>query len=47
MESILEKKLSMKVFEWLVSLVGCKIYGTMELEAKESRKSLVSCVHYN
>ena len=30
-----------RVFEWLVSLAGCRIYGIIELEAKESRKSLV------
>ena len=41
LESILEKMLSMRVFEWLVSLVGCRIYGIIELEANESRKSLV------
>ena len=39
--SILEKMLSMVVFEWLVSLDGCRIYGIIELEAKEPRKSLV------
>ena len=33
--------LSMRVFEWLVSLVGCRIYEIIELEANESRKSLV------
>ena len=32
LESILEKMLSMRVFEWLVSLVGCRIYGITELE---------------
>ena len=41
LESILEKMLSMRVFEWLVSLVGCRIYEIIELEANESRKSLV------
>ena len=29
------------VFEWLVNLVGCKIYGIKELEASESKKSFV------
>ena len=31
----------MRVFEWLVSHVGCRIYGIIELEPKQSRKSLV------
>ena len=35
----LQKLLSMRVFEWLVILVGCKIYGIKELEASESKKS--------
>ena len=29
-----------EVFEWLVSLVGSRIYVIIELEAKESKKSL-------
>ena len=37
----LENILSMRVFEWLVIVVGCKIYGIKELEANESKKSLV------
>ena len=37
----LQKLLSMRVFEWLVILVGCKIYGIKELEASESKKSFV------
>ena len=37
----LENILSMRVFEWLVILVGCKIYGIKELEASESKKSFV------
>ena len=37
----LENILSMRVFEWLVILVGCKIYGIKELEANESKKSFV------
>ena len=41
LESILEKMLSMRVFEWLVSLVGCRIHGIIEFEANESRKLLV------
>ena len=32
----------MSVLELLVSLSGCKIYGKIELEARESRNSLVS-----
>ena len=37
----LENILSMRVFEWLVILVGCKIYEIKELEANESKKSFV------
>ena len=40
-ERTLEKILSMRVLEWLVSFVGCKIYGMLEFEARESRNSLV------
>ena len=40
-ESTFEKILSMRVLEWVVSLVGCKIYGMIEFEARESRNSLV------
>ena len=40
LESIFQKILSMRVFEWLVSIVGCKINGIIKLEAKKSRKSL-------
>ena len=36
-ETILENILSMRVFEWLVILVGCKIYGIKEFEARESK----------
>ena len=39
--STFEKILSMMVLEWLVSLVGCKIYGMIEFKARESRNSLV------
>ena len=28
----------MRVFELLIVLVGCKIYGIKEIEASESRK---------
>ena len=37
----LENILSMRVFEWLVILVGCKIYGIKELETSEFKKSFV------
>ena len=40
-EVTLENILSMSVFKWLVSLVGCKIYGINEFEARESKNSLV------
>ena len=40
-ESTLETILSMRVLEWLVTLVGCRIYGMVEFEARESRNSLV------
>ena len=33
--------LSIRVLEWLVILVGCKIIGKNELEARESQTSLV------
>ena len=37
----LENIMSMRVFEWLVILVWCKIYGIKELRASESKKSFV------
>ena len=37
----LENILSMRVFEWLVILVGSKIYGIKVLEASESKKPFV------
>ena len=40
-EIILENILSISVLEWEVSRAGCKIYGTKELEARESINSLV------
>ena len=40
-ETTLEKILSMRVLEWLVIHVGCRIYGIIEFEAIESRNSLV------
>ena len=30
-----------KVLEWLVTLVGCKIEGINELEARESKNSFL------
>ena len=40
-EIILENILSISVLEWEVSRAGCKIYGTKELEARESINLLV------
>ena len=34
-----ENILSIRVLEWLVVLVGCKIKGINELDARESKKS--------
>ena len=36
-----ENIMSVRVFEGLVILVGCKIYGIKELKASESKKSFV------
>ena len=36
-----ENVLSIRVFEWLVILVGCKIKVINELEAGESKNSIV------
>ena len=36
-----ENILSIRVLEWLVILVGCKIKGINELEARESKDSFV------
>ena len=36
-----ENILSIRVLEWLLILVGCKIKGMNELEARESKNSLV------
>ena len=36
---IFENILSIRVLKWLVVLVGCKIKGIKELEARESKKS--------
>ena len=38
----LENMLSLKVLEWLVILVGCKTKSINEVEARESKNSLVS-----
>ena len=37
----LENVLSIRVLEWLVILVGCKIQVINELEARESKNSFV------
>ena len=36
-----ENILSIRVLKWLLILVGCKIKGISELEARESKNSLV------
>ena len=41
-ESIFDKILSMRVLEELISLLGCKTYGIIEFEARESKNSLVA-----
>ena len=38
---IFENILSIRVLEWLVILVGCKIKGMNELETRESKNSFV------
>ena len=42
-----ENILSVRVLEWLVILVGCKIKGINELEARESKTHLTDYAHYN
>ena len=37
---IFENILSIRVLEWLIILVGCKIKSINELEARESKDSL-------
>ena len=37
-----ENALSIRLLEWLVILVACRIQGINELEARESKNSLVS-----
>ena len=36
-----ENILSIRLLEWLVILVGCKVKGIKELEARESKNSFV------
>ena len=36
-----ENILSVRVLEWLVILVGCKIKGINELEARKSKNSFI------
>ena len=36
-----ENMLSIRILEWLVIQVGCKIKGIKELEARESKNSFV------
>ena len=40
-EIVLENILSMRVFEWLLILVGYNIYDIKELKARESKNSFV------
>ena len=42
-----ENILSIRVLEWLVILVGCKIKDMNELEARESKFHLFDYAHYN
>ena len=42
-----EDILSIRVLEWLVILVGCKIEGMNELETRESKNVLSDYAHYN
>ena len=39
--TMFENILSIRVLEWLVVLLGCKIKGINELDASESKNSLV------
>ena len=41
-ESTFDKILSMRILEWLVTLVGCEIHEKIEFETKDSRNSLAS-----
>ena len=42
-----ENILSIRVLEWQVILVGCKIKGINELEARELKIHLSDYAHYN
>ena len=42
-----ENILSIRALEWLAVLVGCKIKGINELEARESKTHLTDYAHYN
>ena len=37
----------MRVLEWLINLVGCKIKGINELEARELKIHFSDYAHYN
>ena len=41
-----ENILSIRVLEWLVILVGCKMKGISELEARESKILKWFCIFY-
>lgn len=41
-ENAFETILSLRVLEWLVRLVGCRMYWMIELEARESRNLLLA-----
>ena len=45
--SITFENILSRVLEWLVILVGCKIIGISELEARELKNSFVSFAEYN
>ena len=42
-----ENILSIRVLEWLFILVGCKMKGMNELEARKSKIHLPDYAHYN
>ena len=42
-----ENILSIRVLEWLVIMVGCKIKGVNELEARILKIHLFDYAHYN
>ena len=45
--SITFENILSRVLEWLVILVGCKIIGISELEARELKNLFVSFAEYN